>query len=177
MDYYTKTITIAKVNEQDEIIGEIERWEAHRKGILHRGFTVILTYDDLYICQLRKHPVFNGVIDFAASSHQIYSKGVMQDSTEAIHKTLEREWQMKPEELSSDITLAGKVQYKSFDGTYTENELCHFYQATVSKLPSFNSEFAYGYGLFSHEELTSEHPPFKAVIAPWVTACLDARIV
>ncbi len=177
MDYYKKVITIAQVNDKDEITGEIERWEAHKKGILHRGFTVILTYRDLYICQLRKHPVFNGVIDFAASSHQIYAEGKMQDINEAVAKTLEREWNMKPEDLTAPVKLAGKVQYNSFDGTYTEHELCHFYLSSVSKLPSFNNDFAYGYALFSRDELKNLTPPLNTAIAPWVKECLVAGIV
>ena len=177
MDYYTQTITIAKVNDQDEITGEIERWEAHKKGILHRGFTIILTYGNFYVCQLRKHPVFNGVIDFAASSHQIYSEGKIQNINEAITKTLEREWQMKPEDLPTPIKLLGKIQYNSFDGTYTEHELCHFYHSSVTKLPVFNADFAYGYGLFSRDELKNLTPPLNTMIAPWVKESLVAGII
>jgi isopentenyl-diphosphate delta-isomerase len=33
------------VNEQDEPIGEIEKMEAHRKGLLHRAFSVFI-FDD-----------------------------------------------------------------------------------------------------------------------------------
>ncbi|MCX6730895.1 MAG: hypothetical protein NTZ55_03535 [Candidatus Roizmanbacteria bacterium] len=46
MDYYKKKQFIAEVNEQDEIIGKVEKWDAHKKGMLHRGYTAIITFKE-----------------------------------------------------------------------------------------------------------------------------------
>ncbi len=51
-DYYEKTLYIPRVNENDDILGKVERWEAHEKGILHRGFTVGLLHYGAMICQI-----------------------------------------------------------------------------------------------------------------------------
>ena len=36
------------VNEQDEVIGVMEKLEAHQKGVLHRAFSVLVTNCLLY---------------------------------------------------------------------------------------------------------------------------------
>lgn len=172
MDYYKKRLFIAQVNEHDEIVGEVERWEAHEKGILHRGFTVALKYQDAYVCQLRKHPVFDGVIDLSASSHPLYEDGKLQDINEAIAMTLDREWGMAGN--YSDPRFAGKVMYSSFDGTYTEHEICHFYVCDVTALPAVQTEFAYGFGVFTLKDLTALKKPFLKGVAPWVTEYLKS---
>lgn len=72
MSYYAKRQLIAKVDKKGNIIGEIEKWEAHKKGILHRAFTVCLRYEDKFVLQHRKHPSFDGAFDLTSSSHQIF---------------------------------------------------------------------------------------------------------
>jgi hypothetical protein len=54
-EYYKKRITIATCDKLGNITGEIERWEAHEKGILHRAFTVALLYKNKIIIQHQKH--------------------------------------------------------------------------------------------------------------------------
>ncbi|HVZ67398.1 MAG TPA: hypothetical protein VG917_03980, partial [Patescibacteria group bacterium] len=66
MNHYKKKIMIATCDKQGNITGEIERWEAHKKGILHRAFTLALIYKGKYIVQHRKHPLFNGTFDITA---------------------------------------------------------------------------------------------------------------
>ena len=72
--YYKQKQIIAKVNKKGEIIGKIDKWEAHKKGILHKALSVTLIYKNQYILQHRKHVAFDGVFDLTSSSHQIYIK-------------------------------------------------------------------------------------------------------
>lgn len=169
MDYYKRELFIPQVNENDDIVGKIERWEAHTKGILHRGFTVGLLYQRQMICQHRKHPVFDGFIDLTASSHQVYEDDVLQDAETAVLNCLEREWHVTKSDLTSDIALQGKVVYDSIHGDYIEHEVCHLYIASVKHIPEPNFEFAYGFSVIPIDQLIDyESNPALRGLAPWV---------
>ena len=45
--YYKQKQMIARVDRQGNILGQIEKWEAHRKGILHKAFTVAIIYKNI----------------------------------------------------------------------------------------------------------------------------------
>lgn len=170
-DYYTQELFIPQVDENDTIIGTVERWKAHQDGILHRGFTIGLVYQDQFLCQLRRHPVFGGFIDLTASSHQLYdSDGKLASIEEAIEACLQREWHIGLSDLTGEIIHKGSAIYHSTHGKYTEHEVCHYYTASIGQLPSFDNEFAYGYGLFSRDELRDEAIPLSRALAPWVDA-------
>lgn len=176
MDYYQKKIYIPCVDEQDQVLGGIERWEAHEKGILHRGFTVAVMYQGAVICQHRKHPVFGGVIDMTASSHPTYTEGKAQDMVEAIQHTLEREWNMSLTNLTKLPSYAGKTVYSSSDGKYTEHEVCHYYIAETDDMPQVNVDFAYGFSLMSIDDLRNMKLPLTSSLAPWVVSAFKEGI-
>ena len=90
MDYYKAIQYLAVVDREDNIIGKMEKWEAHKKGVLHRAYTAILQYQDNIILQQRKHPVFDDVYDLSFSSHQIYNKDLLQTNEEALFEGLLR---------------------------------------------------------------------------------------
>jgi isopentenyldiphosphate isomerase len=46
-EYYKQKQFIPLVNKKGEVIGQGERWDVHKKGILHKGFTVTLLYKEL----------------------------------------------------------------------------------------------------------------------------------
>jgi len=167
MNYYQKTILIPQVDENGRIVGRIERWRAHRQGIRHRGFTIILFFGNKVVCQHRKHPVFDDCLDFTASSHPIYQGQSLQTDEAAIIATLKREWGIKKEDLTTPIKLEKKIFYQNFDGRYTENEHCFFYSAKINKKPAFKTEFAYGRQMLTLDQINSL-PPSKPPLAPWV---------
>lgn len=45
--------TVVLVNEQDEVIGSMEKMEAHRKGVLHRAFSVFIHQNGKILLQQR----------------------------------------------------------------------------------------------------------------------------
>src|SRR3972149_1339879 len=99
MNYYKKRILLAEVDKNDNVVGKIERWEAHKKGILHRGVTTAIFYKDYIICQHRKHPVFNGYLDLTFSTHPFFEKEKLVDMEEAINLSLKREWNINKSDL------------------------------------------------------------------------------
>src|SRR5438309_2028934 len=109
MDYYQQKQIIARVNKRGEVIGEIEKWEAHRKGILHLALTVALLYKGQYIVQHRKHPAFDGVFDLTSSSHPLIVDGKLQPTLEAVYLTLKREWGLEKTDLSGVPEEKGAV--------------------------------------------------------------------
>lgn len=179
MNYYKKELFIPRVDEHDTIIGKVERWEAHTKGILHRGFTVgVFDTNGNMILQHRKHPVFDNYYDLTASSHQLYEGESLQDINEALYKTLEREWNMTPDMFSTKPKLAGTVIYKSSDGTYTEHELCHLYTLHLSSsFPKPVEEYAYGFMTEPVDKILTAEYKNSNGLAPWVKAFFDEGII
>lgn len=178
MDYYTKTLYIPQVDENDTVVGKVERWEAHRNGILHRGFTVGILYQDAMICQHRKHPVFDGFMDLTASSHPLVNDGNVEDTVQAVLSCLSREWNMTRQDLTGELRLAGKVVYNSKHGDFIEHEVCHLYVAAARGMPAFNPEFAYGYSLIPLRQLNEPgENPLLAGLAPWVIEMINKDLL
>ncbi len=180
MDHYKKKITIARCDKSGKILGPIERWEAHEKGILHRAFSVALKYKDYYIVQFRKHPVFDGVLDVTSSSHQIYDPKtkILQDTIEASISTLLREWKISEKDFLGKPRLTGNVYYKSKDkySIYTEHEVDDVVEIDVKRIPEPNLEYAYGSCLMTTKELKNSKR-ISPILAPWVTAMLEEKLI
>ena len=182
MDYYKEKQYIAQVDKNDNVLGKIEKWEAHKKGVLHRAFTMILYYQDKIILQHRKHPVFDGVFDLSFSSHQIYlGDDLLQDNMDAIYGGLRREWNLKKEDLKSNPKFIKKIYYKAEDPSsdYTEHEIDYIYTVELKKLPSPNLDFAYGFSLIEKNKLLSTDSYLLTTLnlAPWVKVMLKEKMI
>lgn len=175
MDYYKEKQFITEVNDKDEVVGKVEKWEAHKKGILHRGYTAIITYNKQLVLQHRKHPVFDNVFDLSFSSHQLYEKTGPQKDVAAILDGLQREWNIHAEDIVDDITFVRKVQYKAFDDIsgYYENEMDYIYTVELGKLPEPNFDFCYGFYTLQLDNIEKlSDPRFYSLFAPWVGVML-----
>lgn len=177
MDYYKQKLYIPQVDHDDNIIGKVERWEAHEKGILHRAFDVAIYYEGKIICQHRKHPVYNGVFTLTATSHQYFLETGFQDIIDGVYSTLKREWNIQKEDLLYTPKYVGKIYYKTKDDVYFEHEICHYYVSEVKQLPEVNFDYAYGYSLVTKEELYSPTFPLSKILAPWVTEALKQKLL
>lgn len=166
MDYYKKKLYLAQVDKKDQIIGEIERWQAHKKGVLHRGLTVALFFKGKVILQQRKHPVFDSCFDLTCSSHPYFIGQKIQTNLEAVYETLKREWSFKEQDLLSKPEERGAIIYQAKDpkSSFVEHEFLHFFVGRVTRLPSFNPQFAYGVSLLEKERIKDSRLP----LAPWV---------
>lgn len=174
MDYYEKKQLLAVVDKNDTVLKKIDKWEAHEKGVLHRGFTVCLFYQDKIILQHRKHPVFDGVYDLTCSSHPYFKDGVLQTTTDAVIETLKREWDIVPSDLSSPLRHKGQIYYQAKDpkSIYQEHEICHLYCADIDKLPSPNFDFSYGFSLMTKDQIMDKKTPIRGIFAPWIQPLL-----
>lgn len=170
MNYYSKNQLIAAVDKNDTILHPIDKWQAHKDGVLHRGFTIIIEYEDQVILQHRKHPVFDRVFDITVSSHQIYKAETLQDDIEAIYEALEREANIKQPDLIEKPAFIGNIYYKATDpnSIYTEHEMYHFYRCRIKKLILPNFDFAYGFTLQKKSDLSDKNNPLYPLLAPWI---------
>lgn len=177
--YYKEKQMIAKVDRKGNVIGKIEKWKAHREGILHKALTIALIYKGDLIIQHRKHPAFNGVFDITSSSHQLFINGELESTINATYKTLKREWGIVKNDLSSKPKIVGAVYYKAKDpkSIYTEHEVCEILIAKVKKLPTPNLDFAYGFSLVKREELSDKNSRIYQNLAPWVIKTIEEKLI
>ncbi|OGH47630.1 MAG: hypothetical protein A3A51_03370 [Candidatus Levybacteria bacterium RIFCSPLOWO2_01_FULL_39_10] len=175
MNYYNQKQYIARVNKKGEIIGKIEKWEAHKKGILHKALSVILTYKDFYILQHRKHIAFDGVFDLTSSTHQIYINGELQDTVDATLLSLKREWGLQKNDFVKLPKIDGTIYYKAKDpnSIYTEHEMCDMLTVKLKKIPTPNYDFAYGFSLVDKKTLTNKKSLIYKNLAPWSKVAIE----
>lgn len=169
MDYYTQKQYIGQTNKNGEMLGQVEKWEAHKKGILHRAFSVILQYKDFYILQHRKHHVFDGVFDLSCASHQLYKGNKLEEDETAVLRTLKREWGISKKDIKGRIQNIGVIYYKAKDpkSRFTEHEMCEQFLVTLKRLPNPNHEYAYGFSLVTKETVTKKTSRIYENLAPW----------
>ncbi len=174
-NYYDQKQIIATVEENGNVTGQIERWEAHEKGVLHHGFSIALLYKGRYILQHRRHPAFDGTYDLTTSSHQILVNGKFEDLEDSAVKAVEREWVNiklidKPKKL-------GVVYYKTKDpkSIYTEHEVCDMLAVEVKEIPMPNFDFAYGFSLVTKKELANKNSRIYENLAPWAKLALEEK--
>ncbi|MDP4011591.1 MAG: hypothetical protein Q8P72_05205 [Candidatus Roizmanbacteria bacterium] len=179
MQYYDEIQYIARVNTNDSIQEKIERWKAHKKGILHRAITVVVKIKEDILLQHRKHPVFDSVYDMTISTHQIYDGVHIQSDEEAIYQTLERELHIKPNILTQKPTYSGNVVYRAEDpkSAYIEHEVCHVYTCTISSIPLFNPIFAYEVKTASLNAIKNQTQEIYPHLAPWVKEMIQKGMV
>ena len=178
MDYYKAIQYLAVVDREDNIIGKMEKWEAHKKGVLHRAYTAILQYQDNIILQQRKHPVFDDVYDLSFSSHQIYNKDLLQTNEEALFEGLLREWNFNKKNII-DTKFLGKIYYKSKDekSEFFDHEIDYIFLIEVNSIPKANLDYAYGQKTISKTNLVSDIAKLGAPLAPWVKKILEVKLI
>lgn len=115
-----KSPDVILVNEKDEAIGTMEKMEAHRKGVLHRAFSVFIINDaGELLLQRRALEKYHsaGLWTNACCSHQFPG----ETTVAAAHRRLQ-------EEMGFDCELHEifAFTYKSeFDNGLTEHEFDH----------------------------------------------------
>lgn len=165
-DYYQQTLYIPLVDEKGNVIGKGERWDVHKKGILHKGFTVRLLSKNLILLQRRKHPMFDGVIDVTSSSHPLVVNETVQDEAEAVVSCLKREWNLEIQDRKK-IKKRESFLYKASDKVgFTEHEFCTVYDVEIDTIPVPDFAFCYGYEVVELQFFASDLSSFK--LAPWV---------
>ena len=178
-DYYLKEQIIASVDRKGNVIGKIDKWEAHKKGVLHRGLTVIVLVKDYLILQHRKHPAFDGAFDITISSHPLFINGKLQDTVDATYDALKRELNIEKEDLISKPKNLGFVYYKAKDpkSEFTEHEMDDILIVEVKRLPTPSFDFSYGISLVKRSEVLNKKSRIYNNLAPWVKAMIAKNML
>lgn len=177
--YYKQKQFVEKVDIKGKHLGYIEKWEAHEKGILHRGFAIILIYKNYFLLQHRKHPAFDAVLDLSSASHQLLKNKKFEDLMEAVIFSLKREWNINKQDLIGNVKNLGFIYYKSKDpkSIYTEQEICDILIAKINKLPVPNIDFAYGFSLATKEEILNKKSRIYENFSPWAKKMIDKNML
>ena len=115
------------VNESDEVLGTMEKMEAHRKGVLHRAFSVFLFNDngELLIHQRAKSKYHSpGLWTNTCCSHQRIDESNIQAGKRRLMEELG---------IKADLKDSFHIIYRAeLDQGLTEHELDHVLLGTFN---------------------------------------------
>jgi len=162
---------VVLVDEQDNPIGQLEKIEAHRLGLLHRAFSVLIfnTKGELLLQQRAAHKYHSPLLwTNSCCSHPRPSESVL----EAAHRRLQ-------EEMGMSATLQSSFHfiYKSpLDQGLTEHELDHVLFGYANQDPCINQEEVAAFRWISMEQLLKEFQTSRASFTIWFQILLDQHL-
>lgn len=153
---------VVLVDENDNMVGTMEKMEAHRKGLLHRAFSVFIFNDkgEMLIHQ-RAHSKYHsgGLWTNACCSHPRENETVL----EAGHRRLQ-------EEMGFDTELKEIFQFTykaALDNELTEFEYDHVLIGTFSEVPGLNPEEVADYKYIGLETLRKDMQANPQIYTEW----------
>ena len=123
------------VNERDEPIGEMEKMEAHEKGVLHRAFSVFIFNDNNeLLLQKRASSKYHsgGLWSNSCCSHPRTGETIVEAGT---RRLIEEMGFIVP--LESVFSFIYKAE---LDNHLTEHELDHVLIGRYNEAPKFNAD-------------------------------------
>lgn len=139
------------VNEKDQPVGQMEKMEAHQKGLLHRAFSVLIfNSSDQVLLQKRASSKYHsgGLWTNTCCSHPRPGETVL----EAANRRLMEEMGM-----TADLTERFHFIYKTdLDNDLVEHELDHVLVGQSDDLPKLNPEEAEDFKYIDLETLKEE---------------------
>lgn len=136
------------VDTNDKAVGTMEKLEAHRQGVLHRAFSIVLFNDEgKMLLQKRSGKKYHssGLWTNTCCSHPLPGE-TMEDATRRRLR----------EEMGIDLQPAFSYKFiynAQLDNHLTEHELDHVFVGTFNGVPDIN---------------TSEVEDWKYVDLPWL---------
>lgn len=123
------------VDREDNAIGSMEKLEAHRKGLLHRAFSVLLFDDEgKLLLQKRSGNKYHssGLWTNTCCSHPLPGEGLEQATTRRLKEEMG---------IIVQPTFAFSFIYKAqLDQELTEHELDHVFIGTYNGPPAINKK-------------------------------------
>lgn len=139
------------VNEQDEVLGTMEKLLAHETGSLHRAISVFIfnSKNELLLQRRAAHKYHSGGLwSNTCCSHPRLN----EDTLAAAHRRLDEEMGMKTE-----LEFKFRFQYKSdMPNGLVENEVDHIFFGQTDDLPILNPEEVDKYKYISLAELKKD---------------------
>jgi len=162
---------VVLVNEQDQVLGQLEKIEAHELGLLHRAFSVLLFNDrgELLLQQRAAHKYHSPLLwTNTCCSHQRPNETTLM----AAERRLKEEMGM-----SAPMQTAFKFQYKAtLDQGLTEHELDHVLFGYTNQDPNINPEEVAAFRWISMAQLLEELQSKRDSFTIWFQILLDQHL-
>lgn len=156
------------VNEKDEAIGEMEKLEAHQKGLLHRAFSIFVFNDkNELLLQQRAFSKYHsaGLWTNTCCSHPRPGETIQ----EAAHRRLWEEMGLK-----MDLKHQGHFIYKTkFENELIEHELDHLLYGSSNQVPDINPEEVHSYKWLSIPAIKKDIQTHPSHYTVWFKIALE----
>ena len=159
------------VDEQDNEIGQLEKMEAHRLGLLHRAFSIILFNHkgEMLLQQRAAHKYHSPLLwTNTCCSHQRPGESCLA----AAQRRLIEEMGMEVE-LSESFSFLYKAK---LDQGLTEHELDHVFFGYTNQNPVINSEEVAAYKWISMEALLQDLDSSPEAYTEWFKILLNQHL-
>ena len=157
------------VNEEDQPIGQMEKMEAHQKGLLHRAFSVLIfNSSEQVLLQKRASSKYHsgGLWTNTCCSHPRPGETVL----DAANRRLMEEMGM-----TADLTERFHFIYKTdLDNDLVEYELDHVLVGQSNDLPKLNSDEAEDFKYIDLETLKEELKSSPENYTVWFKIIMEA---
>jgi len=156
------------VDEKDNPIGIMEKMEAHRKGALHRAFSVFIFNSQGEL--LLQQRAFNKYHSGGLWTNTCCSHPSPKERTiDAAHRRLREEMGM-----SCDLTHSFQFQYKAeFENGLIEHEVDHVFFGLSDSLPIPNPNEVESYQYKTLIDIQKDLHQNPRQFTPWFKVCFD----
>jgi len=159
------------VNEDDREIGQLEKLEAHRLGLLHRAFSIVLFNEkgELLLQQRAAHKYHSPLLwTNACCSHPRPDETVL----DAAHRRLKEEMGME-----AKIHQGFHFIYKAkLDQGLTEHELDHVVFAYANQKPTINTSEVEAYKWIDLAELIQDIEKYPHAYTAWFKILMSQHL-
>jgi len=139
------------VNAQDEVIGSMEKMQAHREGKLHRAFSVFLTNNEKHLLlQKRAASKYHsaGLWTNACCSHPMPNESIAAAATRRLKEELGI--------VTEDFKPLFSFEYRAeLENDLIEHELDHVLWGNYEGEIAINAEEASEIGYFSSQQINT----------------------
>lgn len=167
----TKQEVVVLVNESDEVLGTMEKMQAHVEGKLHRAFSVFIfnSKGEMLIHQRALSKYHSpGLWTNTCCSHPRPQEAYIDGANRRLMEEMGMQCELAP---------AFKFIYKcSFDNNLIEHELDHVFTGISDEEPKPNKQEVHSWKYVAVEDLLRDIDDHPSLYTPWFKICLDAHV-
>ncbi len=150
------------VNDQDDVLGYMNKLEAHKKGVLHRAISVfIFNSKGEWLIQQRAHHKYH--------SSDLWSNSACSHPTRGETELSAAERRLREEMgINTELKKLFSFQYEAkLDSELIEKELDHVFIGNSDDLPIVNPDEVADYRFISTSDLSMELVMFPQKFTEW----------
>jgi len=159
------------VDQEDVPRGQMDKMEAHEKGLLHRAFSVFIFNSkcELLLQQRAMNKYHSrGLWTNTCCSHP----RIGESNIQAANRRLREEMG-----IDCELNFLFKFTYKAiFENGLTEHEIDHVFFGMSDKLPVINQDEVASFKYVDLDTLANDIAANPSAFTPWLRICLDKVI-